>query len=107
MGLGAYQTQFGLGLSVSVLGLQAFQVVWDGQASEDRQTLVPHVEDGAHRLGEGHPEGVEVLGAHRVVEGQGSHVVVQQDPNAPQVGGGLDGHLLAVVADHPGVVAAA
>lgn len=48
-----------------------------------------------------------MLGAHGVVEAHGADVVVQQDPDAPQVGRGLDGQLLAVVANHPGVVAAA
>lgn len=52
-------------------------------------------------------ERVQVLRAHGVVKGQVSGVVVQQDPNAAQVGRGLDGQLLAVVANYPGVVAAA
>ena len=50
---------------------------------------------------------VQVLGAHRVVEGQVASVVVQQDPDSPQVGRGLDGQLFAVVTNHPRVVAAA
>lgn len=81
-------------------------MVRDGQASEDRQTLIPHVEDRTHGLDEGDVKCVQVLGAHRIVEGQVAGVVVQQDPNASQVGRGLNGQLFAVVADHPGVVAA-
>lgn len=82
-------------------------MVGDGEAGEDGQTLVPHVEHGAHGLHEGHVERVQVLRAHGVVEGQVAGVVVQQDPDAPQVGRRLDGQLLAVVPHHPGVVAAA
>lgn len=50
---------------------------------------------------------MQVLGTHGIVEGHVSGVVVQQDPDTPQVGRRLDGQLLAVVANHPRVVAAA
>lgn len=82
-------------------------MVGDGEAREDRQTLIPHVEHGTHRLHEGDVERVQVLGAHGVVERQVAGVVVQQDADAAQVRGRLDRQLLAVVAHHPGVVAAA
>lgn len=52
-------------------------------------------------------ERVQVLGTHCVVEGDVTGVVVQQDADASQVGRGLDGQLFAVVANNPGVVAAA
>lgn len=90
----------------SIEGFNTLQVVWDGQASEHCQTFVPHIENRADRLGEGHMESVQVLGAHSVVEGQGASVVVEQHSHAAQVGGRLDGHLFAVVAHHPGIVAA-
>lgn len=89
------------------LGVQPLQVVGDGQPGEDGQTLVPHVEDGADGLRKGDVEGVQVLRAHGVVEGDAARVVVQQDADAAQVRRRLDGQLLAVVAHHPGVVAAA
>lgn len=94
-------------LSFSVVGLQLLQMVRDGEAGENGQTLVPHVEHGTHGLDEGHVERVQPLGAHGVVEGHVAAVVVQQDADAPQVGRRLDAQLFAVVADHPGVVAAA
>lgn len=43
------------------LRLESFQVVGDGEAREDCQTLVPHVEHGTHGLGEGDVESVQVL----------------------------------------------
>lgn len=82
-------------------------MIGDRKASEDGQTLVPHIEHGADGLGEGHVERVQVLGPHCVVESHAAGVVVQQDPDAPQVRQGLDSELLAVVAHGPGVVAAA
>lgn len=97
----------GWGWEGLTLGVQPLQVVGDGQPGEDGQTLVPHVEDGADRLRKGDVEGVQVLRAHGVVERDVASVVVQQDANAAQVRRGLDGQLLAVVAHHPGVVAAA
>lgn len=91
----------------SVLGVDSLQVVWDGKASEDGQTLIPNVEHGAHGLDEGDVKCVQVLGAHGVIEGQVAGVVVQQDADASQVRRRLDGQLFAVVANHPGVVATA
>lgn len=82
-------------------------MIGDREASEDRQTFVPHVEHRADRLGEGHVERVQVLGTHCIVESHAASVIVQQDPDAPQVGQGLDSKLFAVVAHRPGVVAAA
>lgn len=82
-------------------------MVGDGQAGEDGQTLVPHIEHGADGLREGDVERVQVLRAHRIVEGHAAGVVVQQDAHAAQVRRRLDGQLLAVVAHHPRVVAAA
>lgn len=82
-------------------------MVRDGQPGEDGQTLVPHVEDGADRLRKRDMKSVQVLRAHGIIEGDIASVVVQQDSNTPQVRRGLDGQLLAVVAHHPGVIAAA
>lgn len=82
-------------------------MIRDGQTSEDRQTLIPHVEHRTHRLDEGDVKRVQVLGADGIVEGQVSSIVVQQHADAAQVGRRLDGQLLAVVPDHPGVVAPA
>lgn len=89
------------------LRVQALKVVWDRQPGEDGQTLVPHVEDGADGLRKGDMEGVQVLRANSIVKCDISSVVVQQDTNAPQVWRGLNGQFLAVVAHHPGIVAAA
>lgn len=82
-------------------------MVWDGKASYNGQALVPHCEGGAHRLREGDVEGVEVDGVQSIVEGDGTIVIVQQDADASEVGGWLDGGFLAVVSHHPIVVTAA
>lgn len=82
-------------------------MVWDGKTGYDGQTLVPHREGGAHRLRECDVEGVEVHGVQSVVERDGAIIIVQQDADAPEVGGGLDGDLLAVVSHHPVIVTAA
>ena len=92
--------------SFLVLRICSLKVVWNGKSCEDSHTLVPHVEDRTHRLDEGDVIGVEMVGAHGVVEGQVAGVIVQQHAKAAQVWGRLDGHLFAVVAHHPGVVAA-
>lgn len=89
-----------------VLRVCRLQVVWNGKSSEDSQTLVPYIEDGTHRLNEGDVVGIQVMRAHGVIEGQVAGVIVQQHAEAAQVWGWLDGHLLAVVTCHPGVVAA-
>ncbi len=82
-------------------------MIRDGQTGEDRQTLIPHVEHWTHGLDEGDVKCVQVLRAHGVVESQVAGVVVQQDPDASQMGRRLNGQLFAIVANHPGVVAAA
>lgn len=82
-------------------------MVWDWQARDNGQAFVPHSERGAHGLREGDIESVEVEGVQGIIEGNGAVVVVQQDADAPQVGGRLDGDLLAVVSHHPGIVTAA
>lgn len=82
-------------------------MVWDGKAGYDGQTFVPHSEGGAHRLRECDVESVEVDGVQGIVERDGAVIVIQQDADAPEVGGWLDGDLLAVVSHHPGIVAAA
>lgn len=87
--------------------LGAVQVVWDGKPSDNGHAFVPHGEGGAHRLREGDIKGVEVDGVQSIVERDGAVVIVQQDADAPEVGGGLDGDLLAVVSHHPVIVAAA
>lgn len=87
--------------------LCAVQMVWDGEASYNGQALVPHRERGAHRLRECDVEGVEVDGVQSVVEGDGAIIIVQQDADAPEVGGRLDGGLLAVVSHYPVIVTAA
>lgn len=46
-------------------------------------------------------------GVQSIVERDGAVVIVQQDADAPEVGGWLDGDLLAVVSHHPVIVAAA
>lgn len=82
-------------------------MIRDRKASEDCQTLVPHIEYRADRLSKGHVECVQVLGTHCIVESDAAGVIVQQNPNASQVGQGLDSKLFAVVTHRPGVVAAA
>lgn len=82
-------------------------MIRDRKASEDCQTLVPHIEHRADRLSKGHVECVQVLGTHCVVESDVASVIVQQDPNTPQVRQGLNNKLFAVVAHCPGVVATA
>lgn len=81
-------------------------MIGDGQSAEDRQTPIPHVEHGAHGLSKGNVKRVQVLRADGVVERQRSGVVVQQHPEAPQVGRRLNGYLLTVVTRRPRVVAA-
>lgn len=49
-------------------------------------------------------EGVEVLRAHGIVESQRADVVVQEHADSSQVWWRVNGHLFAVVANHPGVV---
>lgn len=66
-------------------------MVWDGKAGYDGQTFVPHSEGGAHRLRECDVESVEVDGVQGIVERDGAVIVIQQDADAPEVGGWLDG----------------
>lgn len=82
-------------------------MVWDRKTSYNRQTLVPHSEGGAHRLCKCHIKGVEVDGVQSIIKSNGAVIIVQQDADAPQVGGWLNGDLLAVVSHHPVIVAAA
>lgn len=82
-------------------------MIGDRKASEDRQTFVPHIEHRADGLGEGHVECVQMLGTHCIVESHAAGIIVQQDPDAAQVGQWLNSKLFAVVAHCPRVVAAA
>lgn len=82
-------------------------MIGDRKASEDRQTFVPNVEHRTDGLGEGHMERVQMLGTHCIVESYAAGVVVQQDPDAPQVRQWLDSKLFAIMAHRPGVVATA
>ena len=82
-------------------------MVGDGKACYDGQTFVPHSEGGAHGLRECDVESVEVDGVQGIIESDGAIIVVEQNADAPEVGGWLDGDLLAVVSYHPGIVAAA
>lgn len=82
-------------------------MVRDRQASYNGQTLVPHSECGAHRLSKRDVEGVKVQGVQSVIESKGTVVIVQQNPDPPQVRSRLNRDFLAVVPNHPGVVAAA
>lgn len=86
---------------------RAVQVVWDGQTGYNGQTFVPHGEGGAHGLRECDVEGVEVDGVQSIVESDGAVIIVQQDADAPKVGGRLDGDFLAVVSHHPVIMTAA
>ena len=86
--------------------LCAVQMVWDRKASYNGQTLVPQREGGAHRLRECDVEGVEVDGVQSIVESDGTVIIVQQDADAPEMGGWLDGGFLAVVSHHPVIVTA-
>lgn len=81
-------------------------MVWDRKASYNGQTLVPQREGGAHRLRERDVEGVEVDGVQSIVESDGTIIIVQQDADAPEMGGRLDGGFLAVVSHHPVIVTA-
>lgn len=90
----------------SVVEIRPLQVIWDGQSREDRQTPVPHVENGANWLSKGDVERVQVLRADGIVERQRSRVIVQQYSETPQVGRRLNRHLLAVVTHRPRVIAA-
>lgn len=96
-----------LGTTASVKCLYTLQMVWDREACKDCKTFVPYVKYRANRLGEGNMEGMKVLGAHGIIEGQIANIVVQEHSDSPQVWWGVNGHLFAVVTHHPGVVAAA
>lgn len=77
-----------------------------GQSTEDCQTSIPNIEHRADWMNKINVKCVQVLRGHRIVEGERSWIIIQQNPKAPQVGRRLDGDFLAVVAHHPRVVAA-
>lgn len=78
----------------------------DGKTWEDHDGFVPDHKRGYDRQEEGDFKGVDVLGIHGVMKGQGVVVVVQQDTQPPQLQAGLHQHLLPIVPNHKVVVAA-
>lgn len=82
-------------------------MVRNRQASYNGQTLIPHSERGAHRLPKCNVKSVKVKGVQSIVKSKGAVVIVQQNPNPPEVRCGLDGDFFAVVPHHPCVIAAA
>lgn len=59
--------------------------VGHGQPRQDHDGLVPDHEGGYDGQEEGDFEGVDVLGIHGVMKGEGVVVVVQQDAQPPQL----------------------
>lgn len=82
-------------------------MIWDGKTRYNRQTLVPHSKGGAHRLRKRHIKGIEVDGVQSIIKSDGTIIIVQQDAYTPEVGGWLNGDFLAVMPNHPIIVAAA